>query len=1047
MWLFRRLTKFVSIKVWLICSSPALFSQSNAWRFKQFSSDDGLSQNSINIIQQDSLGFIWIGTQDGVNRFDGYNFKSIPQPKLLCNNFIWDIKEDLGGVLWIATFGGGLIKYNINTNKSICFSMIESTLKLSSNRIFSIEKEGKSTLWLGTNEGIIQFNKKTNKYKDYLNKYNEAGVRVNNFIAKVKPIENNIWFCGDNGFGLLSKDGDSNYQTHLIIEKRVSDFYSVDKTIYFALENKLYSCFYKDSLNYEITLITELESNIVINRILKSKEGNWLFGTTHGLIVYNPNSGLSENYINIKSDKYSLIHNNVTSLFQSNDGTIWVGTRNGLSKVENVANTFNLYRSTNGINGLASPHVSSFWEESDSTFLIGTAHGLHKLNINSGKIELLKMKNSQMANAPEYIISINNWNEKILLGMKDRGILILHSDDSTYKVSQWDIPELNNVTINTFKTDKQNNLWIGTSGKALFRISEKEEVRQFKSTENEKGLRHTHVYSLECDKLNRVWVGTASGGLSCYDQKTNLFYHFKGKELTGKNFILNFKTDHLGYLWVGTTEGMLKSQKAIINYSSEELNEVSKSGKSIFTEISQISLPNDVIYSIQQDGRKNIWVSTNRGISKISYNQLKAISNYGISDGLQSYEFNQNAYLTSSNGCFFYGGIDGFNYFYPDSINDIINVNKPFLTSLYIFGEEVVSGKKHSSGFMGEKSVSYAERINLSYKHKRFSIQFCSPNYSNQNSIIYNYKLEKFDESWVRPQESNIATYTNLNPGTYTFLVKAISLTNNIESSPTRIRVHISTPPWKSWYAIALYLLTFVVIIYTTLKVRITRLKNKLKLERKIQEIKLNERERFRKQSSADFHDEAGKYITKINLVTELAKRKSQSQEINLTLEKVQGLSKSLSRSMRDFLWNLNPQMDNLQELVYKIVESANFILEDTSIEFIIKPDISQLKQINLSMDVKRNILLIFQELAINTSKYSNATKAEFDVTLMNQEIKFTLTDNGIGYDAKVNKKNHYGLTIIKERAEKIGVDLIVNTAINEGTSNTLILKMPQMGD
>lgn len=117
---------------------------------------------------------------------------------------------------------------------------------------------------------------------------------------------------------------------------------------------------------------------------------------------------------------------------------------------------------------------------------------------------------------------------------------------------------------------------------------------------------------------------------------------------------------------------MLKSQKAISNYSSEELNKVSKSGKSIFNEISQISLPNDVIYSIQQDGRKNIWVSTNRGISKISYDQLKVISNYGISDGLQSYEFNQNAYLTSTNGCFFYRGIDGFNYFYPDSINDIL---------------------------------------------------------------------------------------------------------------------------------------------------------------------------------------------------------------------------------------------------------------------------------------------------------------------------------------------------------------------------------------
>lgn len=809
--------------------------QSNILTVDHYTIENGLSQTSVNCLIQDRRGFLWIGTQDGLNKFDGYTFEIIKNDpsdsNSLSNNFINCIYEDKDGNIWVGT-NFGLNKYNIYTEKFTHYlSDPDDINSIREDEIYDIYQDKSGYIWIKTENYLSRLNPRSDKFRHYEH-YNDVFnfISVNAKFSIFEDHKNQLW--------VGTKDGLNYFDRKLEIFKR----YRHDPSDNTSLSNNRVKVIYEDSghnlwigtedglnkFNWETETFKKYYSdynnprslsNNIINDIYEDNQGNIWIATDDGLNKFDKKSETFTVYDEFMYDNEVIRTTSFTGIIQDHTNILWVGTLQGLLKIENKKKKFNLYnKSKDNIPLFSNNYVTAIYKKNNVLWVGTWGTGLHLLNLKTEKVTRYNTGNSNIVN--DYIHKIfEDKSGNIWVGTQD-GL-------SYYNIRTRRFEDVKKVKmLNIFKNnrifdileDDNEDLWVASKF-GLHRIGKDTIKSYLHDPKDSTSLGSDLVYDILLDKNKNIWVATEKG-LSFINLKSNTqkrYFRPEGNcsECLSSNEILCLSEDTLhNYLWLGTKAGLNR-----FDLKSEKFK--------VYTE--KDGLSNNIIYSILADDSTNLWMSTNKGISKFNP-KTEMFSNFGVSDGLQDFEFNHGAAYKSKTGELFFGGIAGLNSFYPDSI--VKNQNIP---NIEITSVEVLSEKASHKIAVGEDN-----QIEISYKNNLITIEFAALDFTEPEKNSYAYKLEGVEDEWINLGNRRYATFSNLPPGKYVFRVKGSNSDYVWNTEGTSLKILVKNSIWKTNFAYFLYifLLTAMIVWFFRYRTRSLRKAN--------QELK--EKERIAKQ-------------------------------------------------------------------------------------------------------------------------------------------------------------------------------------------------------
>ncbi len=1018
--------------------------QYNNMRFSRITAEQGLSQGTVLCALKDRRGFMWFGTQDGLNRYDGYHFKVYKHKpddaNSLSENWVWAIFEDSSGYLWIGTFGGGACRFDPETETFVTYRHDpENPRSLSHDTVWSFYESSDGNLWIGANDGLNKLNPETGAFSYYKPSPAEANV------FRIEP--------GKPGFlWLLTPEGLHRFD----VSGATFEHYRTDAADSGSLGNVMRNLargrsglFWLGTIDTGVNRFDTRTGRVIryphnsgapasspasnyISAVYEDAFGVVWAGTRkHGLSLLRfdgPDLQQVRHLRHNPSDPTSLSHDYIFSIYESPSGQVWVGTRDGLNRFDRHNRKFTLYQpSPNAPNSLSHKNVLPIFasRKKPGILWVGTYDGLNRLDQKTGHITQYKSdpRNPAGSLTSSYILSLHEDRAGNLWVGTRRGLTKMHFDANGnetftyYRHDPADDTSLSNDAIHCIFEDRSGVLWIGTGGGGLCRFNSRSGTFT-RSQQNEaipEGLSDPFIFALLEDRYGRFWVGTAAGGLNLLDRVNGTIRHFRhdpsNPASLSNNRVLCLTETRSGDIWVGTAAGL---NKLVVPTTPEK--------DFSFVQFHESDgLPNEVIYGILEDNAGHLWMSTNRGLAKVTpeVDGLK-VRTYTAADGLQSDEFNHNSFHKGHDGRMYFGGVNGLNAFHPDSVRDNPYVPPIVITDFKILNE--------TAPFTGTSEIV------LSYRDYFFSFEFAALNYTFPEKNQYAYMMEGFDEDWIYCGTRRFATYTNLDPGDYTFRVKGSNNDGVWNDKGTSIKVKITPPPWKTWWAYGLYVLAFLGSLAGFVRYKIRSAEREVEAKAAIERAKIEERERVRRNNSADFHDEAGHMITKITLFLELAKRKA-GVDAGLTeyLNKIEENTKALSSGMRDFIWGLDPEKDSLYDTLQRLKDFGNNLFQHSEIRFQTSGIEPSFKQVDLPMRPRRAILFIFKEAMNNCLKYSRADSAYLKIEFSRTELTISFEDNGIGFEQKEDGEG-YGLKNMTARAEKIGACLEIRSVPGTGT-------------
>ncbi len=849
---------------WIGVGVTSLFAQHGpVYEFRHYSLEDGLSQSTVFSVVQDDLGFIWVGTEDGLNRFDGYQFrvfKNRPGDSTsLSDNYIYSIVKDTLGYLWIGTRHGGLNRFDPRTEQFRSWEIRSDDGKLSSNFIRKLLRDRSGNIWIATDDaGLWRFNPHTETFQSFLGDGTGGKtLPARRVWALLEDRQGNIWI-GTRGMGVAVLGTDGRFR---IFPQRTAGREGT-------------------SSNHVVALYEDRQGNI------------WM-GTTQGLDCYNPTTGEWRHWkANLKNpdDPNALSYRTILAILQDRQGNIWVGTYGGGINIlpPDKSHILHIRNNPLDLNSLNHDYIWSLLEDTSGGIWVGTRGG----GLNYYHPDMRKFEHwYHRPNDPNSLSHSDIWSVledqqgRVWIGTNGGGLniydprtrtfrVLIHNEENPNSISHnriwaleadargniW-VGSSNGITridsairefqhwrnrpgqkkllpdnrVQALCADPRGGLWVGTSGGLAYLDPRTGETQQWVSDEsNPASLIHPSVRSILVDSENTVWCGTL-GGLEKYLPDQNGFQHFTNNPADStsisSNTVLCIVEDSRRRLWIGTTRGL------------NLLNR--KTGKFIhFTE--EDGLPNNVVYGIVEDDSGMLWLSTNRGISRFDP-EKQTFRNFDIRDGLQGNEFNQGAYARGPSGKIYFGGANGLTVFHPAQIRLNTFVAPVIITGFYINNKPVTV----QPNSLLHQALPFTKEIHLSYKHNIFAFEYTLLNFLLPEKNQYAYKLEGFDEDWQYVGNRRLAIYTNISPGEYVFRVKGSNNDGIWNEQGASIRLYIATPPWRTWWAYLIYGLIVFSIVYTFYFLRLRWYRERLERE-KLRELD-EEKTRFYQNISHEF--------------------------------------------------------------------------------------------------------------------------------------------------------------------------------------------------
>lgn len=836
--LIKRIPKiFVIVIMILIFSKSAAFALQNEsiknenLLFEHISTNQGLSQSTVSAIIQDSKGFMWFGTGDGLNKYDGYKFTEYKQDfsntNSISNNYINALYEDSQGFIWIGT-DNGLNKYDrVRDIFTRYYSIPGNPKSLSDNCISSICEDGHGNIWIGTINGLCKFDKTKSVFTRYTkNNLHMNSISDNSIDSICKDEKGNLWIGTDKGLNYFD-----------IIQNKFKNYYSgKDVNIKNNLVSNEFDCLYIDKKNIlwigtDKGLISydsisqsykSYKSNINSNAIYcidGDSSGNlWLGTEGNGIQLFNRETKKFTNFKHDTFDANSISGNTVYSIYEDRYGVLWLGTyRAGINKMKKVQ--FVHYKNNPlNKNSLSDNNVHKIYEDSTGLLWIGTESG--GLNVFDRKKNTFTSYKHDSSN-PYSISSDSVWaifedhEGQMWIGTYE-GLDKFNKNTNTfthYTHDPGNKHSISNNYITAILEDKNNNLWICTRGGGLNKFDKKNNdfIHYTHDPSNKYSINNDYIWSIIEGSDHNLWIGTEGNGIEKFDINTGKFHHFLNNSNEQNYKILSIYEDASHTIWFGTWGG--------------GLNKFNPSNNKLIKYTDKNGLPNNVVYGILEDDNKKLWLSTNKGIVKFNPGTGE-VCTYDENYGIQDIEFNIGAYCKTKDKEMIFGGVDGFNIFNPNTFKDIEHHPNIVLTDF----------KKFNKSIQFNKDVSYIDSIPLTYKDNTITFIFAALDYTNPSGTSkYKYMLEGFDKEWLNAGVDNFATYTNIPSGSYTFKVRYLSNNKIFSQNELSIIIKISSPPWKSWWAYCIYTIFIITGIFLFIKYCIK--KQSVKLEKQLQKF------------------------------------------------------------------------------------------------------------------------------------------------------------------------------------------------------------------
>ena len=1046
----------------LITTNIVYVSAYNNINFKNITSEDGLSQGTVETIIQDDQGYIWLGTNDGLCRYNGYEFKIYKHDEELensiTNNYIVDIKQDNSGNIWVGT-ANGLSKIDTKTDLITNYNMNDEEKSLSHYNIGDILITKSGDVLVGTSDGLNIYNEKKDEFYRIFNKDSDLSSQ---FIRSLAEDENqNIWVATNNGIDKIDIKNNKNiisFKTgHGKFDISENDIYVVR----YDPKGYIWAGALKEGLN-RIDINTNevkqykndyrdeksLPGNYVKD-ILRDSSGNLWVGTDNGLAKYNEQTENFATYKNKIYDKTSLVNDEVFSIQEDESGLIWVGTYAGISMFDPNTNIEHYKKDPFDENSISDNSIHGIYEDKDGLLWVGTnSKGVNVINRKNYNVKHLNKTSKDYPISDDNINDVVGIDNKIFIATKN-GLNEVDKDLKTINIYNTEDGICNN-NITALFADSKKNVWIGTANGISVLNTNTNEIIDITDILTNHNIEDQYIKVIYEDSKGNYWVGCfIDGGLVKIDPNKRTIENYRNKKedktSISSNNIRSIVEDKNGNIYIGTSYGLNKLNES--NNTFERYSE--KDG-----------LSNNTVYGLLVDDNNNLWASTNLGISKLDTNTM-TFETFNIIDGFQGNEFNGRAYYKNKSGELFFGGINGLNIFRPNDIN------RSRYVPTVIFDEFKVNGKVY-------KDINNQE---FKYNENTINISVFISNYKNTKNIQYMYKLEGVSDSWDISRSNNI-NYSDLAPGTYTLKIKARSYSGKV-SDESAVKFIIKPPIWKSKAAILIYLIIITIVIYRTIN-SVKRLDNlvKNKTLQLTKEMEKNDKLlkkviELEKRKNNYFVNLSHELRTPLNvissteqLVTELNKSKD-----GIGKSKLNGCMQVVRRNTKRLLNLINNIIDtakiesgsyqlNIREhdIVY-IVEEATLSLKDyierKGIELIIDPEMEE-KIIKCDEhEIERCIV----NLVSNAAKFTpEGGTIEVTIEDLDEKVKIIVKDTGIGIDKKYhdsifNRFNQVidqgaeskggsglGLTITKQIIDMHGGQISVESELGKGCKFIIIL-------
>jgi ligand-binding sensor domain-containing protein/signal transduction histidine kinase len=833
-------------------NSLYLNGQTENIKFNHIGVADGLSQGTIYSICQDQLGFLWFATENGLNRFDGYTFKVYKHNNgneySISSNKVLSLFKDSQENLWIGT-NEGLNYFDRNNDRII------KDPKWPHNTITAIAEDENNNLWLGSNQSLFYLDLKLGTLKVYTpnDSLNNRGSLSNGLIKSIYIDHNkNVWIGTNRGLNLYIKQ-----------------------------EDKFRNYFYDSSNPNSL-------SDDDVCSLLEDRNGRLWVGTADGLDLFinakdDPREGKFIQLQNSSSGQKRISTGRVLALLEDDNQNLWISTENGgLSKLnlnmyeKNIIDFTNYSNNTANNNSLSLNSVGSIFQDKQHNIWIGTmGNGIDKINAVKNQFSHVKNEPGNKNSLSNNMVNVFMEDGDYLWIGTEGGLNQYNKKDGTFKRFVHDPQIYTSIGADAVWAvckDKQGNLWVGTwaGGLNLFNYKNETFTHYYQSTNTNKSLSNNNIFSIVEDSNNNIWIGTIGGGIFMYNPADKTFTTYNQTNSNIKNYGFGIRKTKNDDLWIITMVGLTRfnlKQKKIEHFihnindktslsskqvydvfedskgniwvgTDEGLNVLQKSKNGFKCYYTENGLPDNGIRSILEDDHGNLWLGTYNGLSKfidaISLPEHPKFKNYTIEDGVQSNEFRARSCFKGADGMMYFGGVNGFNMFYPDSIKDNLYMPDVVFTDFLLFNKSVKIGEKSSPL---NQDISLTHELKLTQKQSIFTFKFVALNYSTPEKDKYSCIMDGLEKEWNFLGNTREVTYRNLRPGKYIFRVRASNNDSVWQGEGASIKITILPFWWFTWYFKIIYAAIFVFLIIAIFYYRTSNLrKQKEVLEKTVEE-------------------------------------------------------------------------------------------------------------------------------------------------------------------------------------------------------------------
>lgn len=991
--------------------------------FRNLNTGNGLSHNKVNCILQDQRGFIWIGTDDGLNRYDGQRFQVYrhnSDTSSISGNIITDLLEDKNGVLWIATADGGITRYDYRLAPQKQFRQFKHSAadsnSIPGNIVNALLEDRQGNLWLATRgNGLLMFNKQNEKFSEPIWR------RPRTVLSLCMDPTGMIW-VGREGGGLM-RFNPSTLQT--VEDARYQDVYAKLPHMTVAAlfcDSKSYMWVGSwDKVVYRVNGKTKQEEIFKASKQRFSFSGDdplsfaedkknriWIGGQYNGVHLFNPATQEFYQYTHDATREGSLADNQVNSIYIDKSGIVWIGTNRGLSvhdpAMQQFSQTFLPREAANAT-------LFDFMWNDDGDLLIGTSNGMYR-QLADGSFEHrpIRYKGEPLAVTKLF----HDEQDGLYLGTnlslfryQNTSLQMLPNTEKDVVMGR--IIESRVVSMLKDTIDNHPVLLVSPYGHfiAYYDYVLKQWVNRRDTTRNiiqRFNLKDNLVRKFYKSRNGAIWIATVKAGLGEWNKNSSgkiVYYHnIPGDPASlGNNHVYDITEDARGNLWVSTYGGGL-----------HYFNTVTK-------KFTHISASHNLAEGLQTDLRGNVWMIANGNLHKYDPYR-KSYTTFQLPD-LEKTGGVKGAIFKDRDGMLYVSGSGYFIRFHPDSVRELNAQPVVYFTDFKVFNNSY-------------SHLLFDKKIKLRYDENFFSVEYSAPFYQAGYPVQYAHMLEGVDANWVEDQGK--ADYTNLDGGEYVFKVRATAKPGIWGNEEARVIIYIKPPFWKTWWFYIMCALVLGLMAYGIYRYRINE---------------LLKRQAIRNKIAQDLHDNVGSTLSSISVYSQVAKiykQQEKSEALRETLEKISSTSSEMISEMNDIVWAINPRNDNMEKILQRMESFARPLLSAQQIQFHFQYD-AIVKQLVLEMTKRKNFYLIFKEAVNNAVKYAGCKNIWVNIHYRHHQLQLTVEDDGKGFDAgKVTTANTLagnGLQNMQLRTREMKGTISIESEADAGTKVNLLIPIP----